>query len=623
MKALTVTTRGTKRPQMSHPNANTVDIEFLHTLVREVDIAKFFHIAAEGVARLLGADGAALIVKEEPDLLRYWFFHGLPANYKHLSIHAFNDRLGVAGAALHAGKPVLVTDYPHSSYALPEYIKTGLQTSLCSPVMADGKVLAVLAIAWFSPLQKLPDAGDYNILQIVSDFMGAALYRFRIEARLRDLAMHDALTGAANRHLFFNRLEHAMAMAQRRDRLIAVIVFDIDNFKMVNDRFGHPVGDALLIEVPARINDLIRRGDTLARLGGDEFAVILEDVRCYADVETIIERIRQALHIRWGTLGTGIAISASLGAMIYPFSDCDGPTLLHNADAAMYEAKRAGGNQGVFYCNSMARINGDDSHLISEFLAAIGRQEMVLHFQPVVEIASGEVVAAEALLRWQHPTRGLLGPEAFMVALEHPYNSLKLDQWVVTEAIAALARWQARGIFKKLYINLSASSVENHRFCETLRGALAASPVSVDPHYLGIELVEWSTIRNIESARRLIMDCKALGVSVTLDDFGTGFASLQHLRLLPINAIKIDRSFISGLTINAADRILVQSMLGAANAFGIISVAEGIESEDQRSMLIAMGCIFGQGYLFAQPLPENRLWLAPSRQSTVDPATQS
>ena len=593
---------------MDQDNIGTIGLDLLQKLVHELDLEKFFHIAAEGVANFLGADGAALIVKEEPDLLRYRFFHGLAIEHKHLSIYAFNDWLGAAGAALHGRKPFLVTDYPHSPYAIPEYVKAGLQTSLCSPVIAGDKVIAVLAISWFSPPDKLPGPGDYRLLEILCGFIGAALHRSYIEQRLRDLAMHDSLTGTANRNLFFNRLEHAMVMAVRHERLLAIVIFDIDNFKMINDRFGHPVGDALLIEVRLRLRDLIRAGDTLARLGGDEFALILEDVRCYREIETIVERVRQSLRIRWGSHASQVAVSVSLGATVYPLDDGDSQTLVHNADAAMYEAKRVGGNKGLFFSDSMALAHAHQSDLILEFRTALDQGEMVLYFQPIVKIETGEIISAEALIRWNHPTRGLLAPPEFMVALEHTYNSLKLDHWVLSQAILILAGWQARGIFKKLHINLSASSVENHRFCEMLRRALAASTEAVDPHYLGIELVEWSTIQDIESARRLIMDCKALGISVALDDFGTGYASLQHLRSLPVDSIKIDRSFVAGLASEFADRILIQSMVSAASAFGITTVAEGIESEEQKQLLMAMGCLYGQGYLFAKPMPEEDLW---------------
>jgi len=595
---------------MNKVSPESIDIEFLHKLVRELDIAKLFHIAAEGLAAQLGADGAALIVKEEPRQLRYQFFHGLPSAYKSLADHSFDDNLGVAGAVLHAHKPVLVTDYPNSPYALPEYIESGLQSSLCSPVVANGKVLAVLAISWFQTPAILPSVTDYRLLEIVSDLVGAALHRFNTELRLRDMAMHDPLTGAANRNLFFDRLNHAMAMTIRKERLMAVIIFDIDNFKMINDRFGHVVGDTLLIEVRLRVRDVIREGDTIARLGGDEFAVILTDLRCYTEIDAVVERIRQILRMRWGTPAMQVAVSISLGVTVYPLDEGDDQALLQNADTAMYAAKRLGGNKGLLFNHNMGQDSIHNNHLILEFGKAIEQGQMVLYFQPIVDIATGHATSAEALIRWQHPTHGLLAPPQFISAIEHSYNSLKLDAWVVSEALTVLASWQARGIFKKLHINLSAISVENHRFCDTLRRALAASPTPVDPSYLGIELVEWSTIQDIDAARSLIMDCRILGISVALDDFGTGYASLQHLRSLPIDTIKIDRSFISGLVDDPADRVLVRSMISAAEAFGIEVVAEGIETEQQKSILLSMGCAYGQGYLFAPPRTEDMLWVA-------------
>ncbi len=594
---------------MGKNESGSIDTDFLHRLIRELDIGRFFHIAAEGLATHLGADGAALMVCEKPDRLRYRFFHGLPAPYQSLAAHSFSDRLGLAGAALHAREPIFVTDYAKSPYALPEYVASGLKASLCSPVMADGRVLAILAVSWFHIPKRLPGPADTRMIALITDFVGTALHRYHTEQRLRELAMHDPLTGAANRNLFFDRLNHAMTMAIRRERLLAVITFDIDNFKMINDKLGHAMGDALLLEVRLRVQDLIRAGDTLARLGGDEFALILEDVNRYAEIETVIERIRQVLRIRWGTATLQIATSISLGFTVYPVDTGDDQTLLHHADTAMYDAKRAGGNRSLLFTNAIALAAAHKGDLILEFGRALEQGELVLYYQPMVEIATGRVISAEGLIRWRHPNHGLLSPPQFMGAIEHAYNSLKLDAWVIAEALATLARWQARGIMKKRHINLSTSSIENHRFCETLRRTLAASFAAIDPHYLGIELVEWSAIQDIDAARALIMDCRALGVSVALDDFGTGYASLQHLRSLPIDSIKIDRGFVGELTREPADRILVQSMISAAQAFGIEAMAEGIETEEQNQLLIAMGCKYGQGYLFAPPLTEESLWV--------------
>ncbi|MHB1512076.1 MAG: putative bifunctional diguanylate cyclase/phosphodiesterase [Acidiferrobacter sp.] len=593
---------------MNQGDTGSTEIEFLHRLARELDVSRFFRVAAEGLADRLGADGAALMVREEQGRLRYRFFHGVPTLHKSLGGYSFHDSLGAAGAALGTRQPIFVADYAGSAYALPEFVQAGLKASLCIPVIAQDEVLGVLAISWFHAPQRPPAETDLAFINIVSDFVASALHRYRTEQRLLDLATHDPLTGAANRTLFFDQINHAMGMAIRRERLMGLITFDIDNFKIINDKLGHLMGDALLVEVKNRVLDLIRTGDTLSRLGGDEFALILEDVRCYTDVETVIRRIRQTLRIRWGSAALQITVGISLGYTVYPVDDSDDQSLLHHADTAMYEAKRGGGNKGLLFTRAMARAAANESDLIVEFGKALEQKEMVLYFQPIVAIATGDMVSAEALIRWRHPTRGLLAPPQFMAALEHGYNSLKLDAWVLSEALKILARWQSKGIFKKLQINLSASSVDNHQFCETLERMLAASPSPIDPSYLGIELVEWSAIQDIESARALIMGCRALGISVALDDFGTGYASLQHLRSLPVDSIKIDRTFIAGLGTDPADRVLVQSMVNAAEAFGIDTVAEGIETTEQKHILLAMGCAWGQGYLFARPMPEEDLW---------------
>ena len=330
-------------------------MELFHRLARETDVESFFHLAAEGIAALLHADGAALIVREEPSLLRYRFFHGLPAPFKHLSIHAFSDRQGTAGAAVQTGRPVLAEDYATSVHAMPEFVKTGLKASLSTPVRSGDRILGVLAIAWFAQPYQPPDAAAWYLLEVIADFMGAALHRSQMEQRITYLAMHDPLTGAANRNLFFIRLEHAMELARRRERLMAVAVFDLDHFKMINDQLGHSLGDTLLREVRVRTQDLIRRCDTVARLGGDEFALILEDVRCYDEIQAAMQRVRQGLRMRWGSELGQVAVSISLGVTVFPLDEGSPQDLLRDADAAMYEAKRAGGNAVSFFSHHMAR----------------------------------------------------------------------------------------------------------------------------------------------------------------------------------------------------------------------------------------------------------------------------
>ncbi len=583
-------------------------IGLLRALVREPDPARLFPVAAQGAATLLGADGAGLIVREEPKLLRYRFFYGLPEAYRHLAAHAFSERLGVAGAALSRREAVFVADYAHSPYALPEYVQTGLSASLCLPVAAAGATLGVLAISWFGTTPQAPSPAQSEILAIVSDLVGAALHRAQIEQRLRDLAMHDPLTGTANRSLFFDRLTHALAGSARRERLTAVVVLDIDRFKFVNDAFGHASGDALLRSVAERLQATVRVGDTVARLGGDEFALILEDIRCYQEIETIVERMRQAVRRRWGGTKTPVTVSASLGITVYPLDDGRAEELLRNADLAMYEAKRKGGDRALFYSDSEALARSHKGNQLLAFRSGLAHGEMVLHFQPIVELASDRTVAVEALLRWRHPTRGLLTPEEFRRVLDLPYNSLKADHWIIAEAAGVLGRWQAEGRLVRLHVNLSSASLESPEFCDGLLATLGNAPRPVDPRSLNLEWSEDGVSREVESARRLIAACHAHGIAATLDHFGTGPASLQHLSALSLDAIKIDQRLVAELPAHEDARRLVRGLIAAARAMGLTVMAEGITSIAQKTLLAELGCTYGQGPLFAEPCPETALW---------------
>ncbi|MDA8389238.1 MAG: EAL domain-containing protein [Gammaproteobacteria bacterium] len=582
------------------------EVALLHDLARELDVERFFGRAAAGIAGLLHADGAALIVREPPDQLCHRFVYGLPAHHQDLVAQTFSERVGLPGAVLRAGAPVFVPNYPESPEALPEHIALGLAASFCAPVRAEGEIIAVLAIFWFTAPAHPPDAASTYLIEVVTDFIGAALHRARMQQRLLALATRDPLTGVANRHLFFDRLEHAMASAERANRLVAVVVIDVDNFKIINDHFGSAAGDEVLIEIKDRISGVLRKSDTIARIGGDEFGLVIENAARVGDLEAVALRVCDALQFHWGVPGDCIAISVSIGMTIYPLDSGSAQALLGNADTAMREARQRGGHMLLSYAHDLAHQSLSRDAIIWEFSHGLDDGQMRLVFQPIVDMTSGTLMSVEALLRWEHPTRGLLAPGAFMAALEHGYNSSKLDAWVLERAVEVLAGWRRKGLDWILHVNLTMSSVANPQFHTLLERALSG-PVEVDAAKLGIELVEWGAIRGADAACQLIRDCKKMGMSVVLDDFGTGYASLQHLRLLPIDHIKIDRSFVRELMTNDADRVLVDSIISAARAFGIGVIAEGVEREEQRDLLLAVGCHMGQGYLFARPMPEDEL----------------
>ncbi len=582
------------------------ELALLHGLACEPDVGGVFRRAAIGMAALLGADGAALMMREAPNRLRYEFLYGLPFDREHLAGRTFSDEKGAAGAALRANAPLFVPDYPDSPQAMPECVAMGLGACLCVPVRSEGKVMAVLAVSWCSVQPDLPGAAHLYLLEVMADFIGAALRRARMERELRVATTHDSLTAAPNRALFFDRLEHAMAVAERESRLIAILAIDIDNFKALNGRLGSVAGDAVLIEARKRIAAILRRSDTVARIGDDEFALVIENVACMSYIEMVALRVRDSLQFAWGSGGGSVNVSASVGMTVYPLDSGDARELLHHADTAMREARRRGGGMLLCYADDFVHESLRHDAIVWEFARGIDEGEMRLFFQPIVDMETGEMVSVEALLRWDHPTQGLLAPASFMAALEHSHNSAKLDRWVLERAVGVLADWHARGLDWTLHVNLTLSSVANPRFTDLLEQILTQH-AHVESSSLCLELVEWSAIRDAEAASRLIRDCKEIGVSVVLDDFGTGYASLQHLRLLPIDHIKIDRSFVGELMTSEADRVLVGSIISAARAFGIDVIAEGVELDAQRAFLVASGCRKAQGYLFAKAMPEAEL----------------
>ena len=582
------------------------EVALLHDLAREQNIKRFFRRAATGIAGLLQADCAALIVREPPDRLCYRFVHGLPARRKDLVARTFSEQAGLPGTVLRKGAAVFVSNHADSSGVSPECALLGLAASYCAPVRAQGEIIAVLAISWSTAPAHPPDAASTYLVDVVTDFLGAALHRARMQQRLAVLATRDPLTGVANRDLFFDRLGDAMAFAERTNRLMAVIALDVDNFKIINDRFGTGAGDEVLIEIKNRISKVLRKGDTMARIGADEFGLIIENARRVDDLEAVALRICDALQFSWGPPDNCIAVSASVGMTVYPLDSGNAQALLGNAGTAMREARYRGGNLLLSYAHDFAHKSLGCDAVIREFGHGLDEGQMHLVFQPIVDMESGTLVSVEALLRWQHPTRGLLVPGDFMAALEHGYNSSRLDAWVLERAVKVLADWRRKGLDWTLHVNLSMSSVANAQ-CHALLERVLAGSSEVDAAKLGIELVEWAAIHDADAACQSIRDCKALGVSVVLDDFGTGYASLQHLRLLPIDHIKLDRSFVRELAACDADRVLVESIINAARAFDIGIIAEGVEEEEQRAALLAAGCRTGQGYLFARPMEEGAL----------------
>ncbi|RMD79569.1 MAG: EAL domain-containing protein [Gammaproteobacteria bacterium] len=447
--------------------------------------------------------------------------------------------------------------------------------------------------------------------------------RKRQEEAMRRQALHDALTGLPNRALLADRLAQALAQAGRRGEPLALALMDLDHFKEVNDTLGHHVGDQLLQQVAGRLSQAVRGTDTVARLGGDEFAVLLPGVG-RREAERVVGKLLEVFRRPFVLQGHPFALEASVGVALFPEHGTDGQLLLQRADVAMYEAKRR--REGLAcYDPSRDRHDPGSLSLLAELRQALeGIPEarrpagapdgapgggLLLHFQPQVELATGRVAAAEALVRWRHPARGLLPPAAFVPLAERGGLVRPFTLAVLELAVAALRRWRERGLGLRLSANLPPRLLLDGELPERLQALLEGA--GVPGRCLCLEVTESAMLSDPDQARRVLEGLDALGVELAVDDFGTGYSSLAQLQRLPVRELKVDRSFVQGMAADPAKARLVEATVALGRRLGLRVVAEGVEEEAARRMLLGMGCDLAQGYLFARPLEEAALlaWL--------------
>jgi diguanylate cyclase (GGDEF)-like protein len=419
--------------------------------------------------------------------------------------------------------------------------------------------------------------------------------------------LHDPLTGLPNRHLVLDRAEQVLARARRMDVPVTALFVDIDGFKQINDRFGHQTGDDVLREVGQRLSGVLRDSDTVGRLGGDEFVLVLD---CTgpdaAHPERVAERILAALRKPLELPASGhapVVISASVGIASALRDSAE--DLLHDADVAMYQAKAAGKGGYVLFEASMQAAVTDRLNLELDLADALEADQLYLDYQPVVNLATEQVVGVEALLRWQHPTRGVIEPDGFIPIAEASGMIAPIGRWVLAEVCAQGAAWRAKGFAIGLSVNITARQFERAEFLDEVRDALAES--GLEPASLTLEITEATMVRRPANTGRLLAALRELGVSIAVDDFGTGYSSLGYLRQFPIDAVKIDRSFVSGLTSSSDARALAHTLIQLGKTLGIKTLAEGVEEHGQLHKLRAEGCDLAQGFLFAQPLPPEEL----------------
>jgi diguanylate cyclase (GGDEF)-like protein/PAS domain S-box-containing protein len=442
---------------------------------------------------------------------------------------------------------------------------------------------------------------DYSIQHYVGVFSDISKFKAH-EEELDRIAHYDPLTGAPNRRLLIDRLENAINRAERTERTLAVCFLDIDDFKLINDGRGHSSGDRLLIEVAENLKGVLRADDTLARIGGDEFVLLLSGISSTQECSQILDRILKAVNTPVRIDDTVMGVTASIGVSLFPDDNVDADTLLRHADQAMYQAKDAGKNR---YClfdivsNQKAQTHRTYLDLLR---GALLNEQFELHYQPKVNLRTGEVLGAEALIRWRRPGLGLIAPADF---LPHIYGSemeTPLGEWVIKTALAQTAQWQQQGLAMCVSVNISAHHLLDISFHAYLVQALARHP-DLPTSFIELEVLETAAIADIDLAVEILTKCRKLGVQFSLDDFGTGYSSLTYLRKLPVNTLKIDQSFVRDMLNDAEDMSIVEGVIRLGEAFRKNIIAEGVETLTHGAALLAMNCFQVQGYGIARPMP--------------------
>jgi diguanylate cyclase (GGDEF)-like protein len=432
--------------------------------------------------------------------------------------------------------------------------------------------------------------------------------RKHAEAAFEHQALHDGLTGLPNRVLLHDRLQQAIRAAQRDHTAVALLVMDLDRFKEVNDTFGHHTGDQLLEQIGERLGGVLRGCDTIARLGGDEFALLLPTAT-REDANQIAERLLQVLEEPFSLGGLQLEIDASIGIAFSPEHGSDADTLLRRADVAMYLAKHTGTGH-VVYTAEQDQHSPMRLALVGELRRAIDQNELSLHFQPKVSLDDGRVLCAEALVRWQHPRHGMLGPDQFVPVAEQTGLIRPLARWVLDAALRQCNRWRQEGLDLAVAVNLSMRNLHEAEIVDMIGELLGRW--GIPPARLAIEITESSLMADAPRAMDVLSRLRDMGVGISIDDFGTGYSSLAYLKRLPVDELKIDKSFLANMATDENDAAIVRSTVGLAHELGLTVVAEGVENQATCDFLAALGCDVGQGFFFSRPVPAAALgeWLA-------------
>jgi len=457
--------------------------------------------------------------------------------------------------------------------------------------------------------------GDVNLMIVVEDIARRKQY----EHELRHMASHDVLTGLANRSLLMDRLDQALALAHRSGHQVAILFIDLDRFKTINDSLGHEAGDHMIIEAGRRLSSMVREGDTVARLGGDEFVVLMPDLDDAGGAAVLSAKLLEALLLPMNVLGNEFSPVGSIGISIYPRDGIDSNALLKNADAAMYRAKELGRGNFQFYTEEMNARTLDRLRLESGLRRALERHEFVLHYQPQIDLATGVQVGVEALLRWCPPGSEPIAPAEFIPIAEETGLIVQIGAWVLRAACEQLVAWRDAGLpSMTVAVNLSARQFHQQNLVQLVGQILAET--GCDAAQLELEITESVVMADPVGATATLQELSDMGVSLSIDDFGTGHSSLSYLKRFPIHALKIDRSFVRDLTTDADDAAIVCAVIALAHTMQLKVIAEGVETEEQLAFLREHRCDQFQGYFFSPPVSAERLRNAMELRGEAQPA---
>jgi diguanylate cyclase (GGDEF)-like protein len=507
---------------------------------------------------------------------------------------------GLAGRAMRERSLVIADAVTGVGSPTPaDFPIEGPAAAMAAPVYERSRVVGSLGVASTEEDREY-DARDQQVLLSLAEHASLALNHARALEETVHEALHDSLTGLPNRSLFLDRMRHALARAERADAPVAVLFCDLDGFKTVNDSLGHRTGDRLLVLVAERLSGCLRPADTIARLGGDEFAVLLEELREPGDAARAAQRLLDALGAPFELRGREFYISASIGIAA---GTEEAETLLRDADLAMYRAKGSGKGRYAVYEPSMHTAIVERLELEVDLKRALERDELGVVYQPVFSLVDGTVTGVEALVRWHHPTRGIVLPESFVPLAEESGLITELGRWVLRKACHQGALWRAKypghpGL--GIGVNISGAQLREPGLVQEVADALAQS--QLDATGLTIEITETALMESFDRAIEQIDALKELGVDLAIDDFGTGYSSLRYLRRLPLDVMKIEKSFVDGIGRPGEEPALLRAIVDLAEIFGLHVVAEGIERPEQRERLLELGCELGQGHLLSEPL---------------------